>query len=293
MAQQNEPQAQEEIPGFDIDSPDLPDWIADAAFRSGGYPYDKRMKRKRYEKELRHLQIELLKLQRHVRATGERLAIIFEGRDAAGKGGTILRIMQHLNPRHARVVALSKPTPTEAGQWYFQRYASQMPSKGRIVIFDRSWYNRAGVEPVMGFASPEQTAEFLQAAPVFERMLADDGIRLVKFWLDVGREMQLKRLHSRRHDPLKTWKLSPIDIEGLGLWSDYTRARDTMLRRTDSVHAPWTVVRANDKLRMRLNVIRCILGEIVYEGRDTDAIGEIDRNIIHTVDAFFATSSDT
>ena len=291
MAQDGAPEQHEEIPGFDIDSPDLPDWIAEAAFRSGGYPYDARMKRKPYAKQLHKLQIELLKLQAHVRATGERLAIVFEGRDAAGKGGTILRIMQHLNPRHARIVALSKPTPVESGQWYFQRYVSQMPSKGKIVIFDRSWYNRAGVEPVMGFASAEQTAEFLQAAPVFERMLTDDGIRLIKFWLDVGREMQLKRLHARRHDPLKTWKLSPIDIDGLGRWSEYTRARDTMLRRTDSVHAPWTVVRANDKLRMRLNVIRCVLGEIVYDGRDRDAIGEIDRNVIHSVDAFFSGSA--
>lgn len=275
---------------FDIGSEKLPSWVKARAFGSGGYPYDERMSRKRYERELHALQIELMKLQNHVRGTGERIAIVFEGRDAAGKGGTIQRIMQHLNPRQARTVALAKPTEREAGQWYMQRYVAHMPTKGEIVIFDRSWYNRGGVEPVMEFCTPEDTRQFLAAAPGFERMLADDGIRVMKFWLDIGREMQLKRLHDRQRDPLKQWKLSPIDIKGLGLWEDYTRARDTMLRRTDSIHAPWTIARSNDKLRLRLNVIRCILREIVYEGRDMKVVGSIDPKLVHTVDQFYTGS---
>ncbi|MCB1478095.1 MAG: polyphosphate kinase 2 [Tepidamorphaceae bacterium] len=273
---------------FDIDAPELPEWIDEHALTSGGYPYDKRMKRKKYERHLHKLQIELMKLQRHVIDTGERVAIVFEGRDSAGKGGTIHRVTQHLNPRQARVVALPKPTEVEAGQWYMQRYVTQMPTRGEIVIFDRSWYNRAGVEPVMGFCTPEETRQFLDTVPRFERMMTDDGIRLIKFWLDIGHEMQLKRLHARRHDPLKQWKLSPIDIKGMALWDEYTRARDTMLRRSDNIHAPWTIVRSNDKKRLRLNVIRSLLGEIVYNDRDMEAIGQPDPKLVHTVDQFFA-----
>lgn len=282
--------AREASKPFDIDSPELPEWVRENAFTSGGYPYDKRMKRKKYERQLHALQIELMKLQRHVGETGERIVLVFEGRDSAGKGGTIARLTQHLNPRMARVVALSKPSPTERGEWYLQRYVEHMPTRGEIVIFDRSWYNRAGVEPVMGFATREETRQFLHTVPAFERMLTDDGIRLMKFWLDIGQEMQLKRLHARRHDPLKQWKLSPIDIKGLGLWDEYTRARDTMLRRTDTIHAPWTIVRANDKLRLRLNVIRCVLSEVVYAGRDMDVIGLPDPRLVHTTDQFFGMS---
>ncbi|MFN0262382.1 polyphosphate kinase 2 [Tepidamorphus sp. 3E244] len=273
---------------FDIDDPELPAWVEEDAFESGGYPYDERMKRKKYNKKLVQLHIELMKLQRHIVETGERIAIVFEGRDSAGKGGTIKRLIQHLNPRIVRVVALSKPTDEEQGQWYFQRYVEHMPTAGEIVIFDRSWYNRAGVEPVMGFSTPEETRQFLHAVPSFERMLTDDGIRLVKFWLDIGQEMQLKRLHARRHDPLKQWKLSDIDIKGIGLWDAYTRARDVMLRRSDTVHAPWTIVQANDKLRLRLNVMRCLLNEFIYQDRDTELIGMPDPKLVHSADQFLA-----
>ena len=284
----NKPNSGATRQAFNMEVPELPGWIEKAALASGGYPYDNEMKRKKYERHLHKLQIELMKLQRHVIDTGERIAIVFEGRDSAGKGGTIKRITEHLNPRQARVVALTKPTEVEHGQWYMQRYVEHMPTRGEIVIFDRSWYNRAGVEPVMGFCTSEETRQFLEAVPAFERMLTDDGIRLIKFWLDIGEEMQLKRLHARQHDPLKQWKLSPIDIKGLGLWDDYTRARNTMLRRSDSMNAPWTIVRANDKKRLRLNIIRSILGEVVYKGRDMETIGRPDSRLVHTVDQFFA-----
>ena len=265
--------------GFDIDNPDLPDGIDEAAFTSGGYPHDKKMKRKAYEKDLRALQIELLKMQYDMRETGKRVAIVFEGRDAAGKGGTISRVRQHLNPRHAHVVALSKPTETERGQWYFQRYVDHMPTAGDLVMFDRSWYNRAGVEPVMGFCTPEQNAFFLQEAPKVEKIFVDDGIKLIKLWLNVGREMQLKRFHARRHDVLNRWKLSGIDIKGIGLWDEYTAARNAMFEATDSAHAPWTVIRSNDKMRARLNAIRTVLNACDYEGKDESAIGDIDPGI--------------
>ncbi|MCC0015686.1 MAG: polyphosphate kinase 2 [Rhodobiaceae bacterium] len=279
----------ETAPAFDINVPELPAKISEGALGSAGFPYQERMGRKRYEKDLHALQIELMKLQHHVIATGERIVIVFEGRDSAGKGGTIKRITEHLNPRQARVVALAKPSDAEAGQWYLQRYVQHMPTRGEIVIFDRSWYNRAGVEPVMGFCTPEQARQFLGAVPDFERTLTEDGIRIIKFWLDIGRQMQLKRLHARQHDPLKQWKLSPIDIKGIGLWDEYTRARDTMLQRSDTIHAPWTIVRANDKRRLRLNVIRCILNEVVYKDRDLKAAGETDPKLVHTVDQFYAT----
>ena len=203
------------IAGFDIDAPELSKAIDEGALASGGYPYEKTMKRERFEAELYALQIELLKMQAHIQKTGERVVVVFEGRDSAGKGGCILRFMQHLNPRHAHVVALTKPTEAERGQWYFQRYAVHMPTRGDIVLFDRSWYNRAGVERVMGFCDEEQLADFLREAPEFEGMLVRDGMRLFKLYLTIGREMQLKRFHSRRHDPLKRWKLSDIDIAAL------------------------------------------------------------------------------
>jgi polyphosphate kinase 2 len=278
--------------GFDIDHPDIPEDIAEEAFPSGNYPYDARLSRKAYEAELRALQIELLKLQYHARDSGARVVVVFEGRDAAGKGGTITRVMQHLNPRYARVVALSKPNEAERGQWYFQRYIDHLPTAGNMTIFDRSWYNRAGVEPVMGFAPPDKVHRFFEEAPRFEKMLVDDGIRIVKLWLEVGREMQLKRLHARRHDPLKQWKLSDIDLIGLGRWNAYTEARNDMLRRTDARYAPWTIIRSNDKRRLRLNAARVILGQIDYASRDETLVGTLDRNIVHGVDEFFATAPD-
>ncbi|KPF68852.1 hypothetical protein IP69_11200 [Bosea sp. AAP35] len=269
--------------GFNIEAKTLPDSIVDAAFRSGDYPYGKRMKRKRYEAELAPLQIELQKLATWVRAQGERIVIVFEGRDGAGKGGTISRFTQHLNPRQARVVALSKPSDIEAGQWYFQRYAAEMPTAGEIVFFDRSWYNRAGVERVMGFCTPQQTDALLREAPAFEGMLTRDGVRLIKLFITIGPEMQMLRLHARWHDPLKRWKLSPIDFEAIPRFSAYSEAFDEMLTRSTSDFAPWHVVRGNDKLRARLNAIRHVLLAVPYEGRDDDAIGALDTKVVVAV----------
>ncbi|PZN96617.1 MAG: polyphosphate kinase 2 [Hyphomicrobiales bacterium] len=265
---------------FDIEAPTLPAAIVDAAFRSGDYPYGKRMKRKRYDKELEPLQIELQKLATWVRESGERIVIVFEGRDGAGKGGTISRFTQHLNPRQARVVALSKPSDTEAGQWYFQRYAAQMPTKGEIVFFDRSWYNRAGVERVMGFCTPDQTEALLHEAPAFEGMLVRDGVRLIKLFITIGPQMQMVRLHDRWHDPLKRWKLSPIDFEAIPRFEAYSQALDEMLAKSSAPWAPWHVIRGNDKLRARLNAIRHVLLAIPYKGRDEAAIGELDDKIV-------------
>lgn len=261
---------------FDIDDPVLPAWIEEHALGSGGYPHDNKLDKDKYAKQLEKLQVELVKVQFWLKATGKRMMALFEGRDAAGKGGTIFSINAYLNPRSARVVALTKPTETEAGQWYFQRYISHFPTSGEIVLFDRSWYNRAGVEPVMGFCTPEQYKDFMKAVPRFEDTIADEGIIFFKFWLDIGREMQLKRFHDRRHDPLKIWKLSPMDIAAFNKWDDYTEKRDAMLEKTHNKETPWAVVRANDKRRARLNVIRHMLLSLDYEGKDKDAIGEID-----------------
>jgi polyphosphate kinase 2 len=267
-------------PAFDIEADTLPKEIVEAAFRSGSYPHGKRMKRKAYEKELEPMQIELLKLQRWASETGERIVIVFEGRDGAGKGGAIARFTQHLNPRQARIVALPKPSDTEKGQWYFQRYAAQMPAAGEIVFFDRSWYNRAGVERVMGFCTPEQSEDFLREAPEFEGMLTRDGIRLIKIFLTIGREMQITRLHARWHDPLKRWKLSPIDFEALPRFDAYSEAFERMLSRTSTAWGTWSVARANDKLRTRLNTIRLVLNAIPYKDKDEDVIGTIDDEIV-------------
>ncbi len=271
---------------FDIKTQDLPADIDAAAFGSGDYPYAKPMKRKRYEPELEALQIELLKLQNWVTATGERIIIVFEGRDGAGKGGTIGRFAQHLNPRTARIVALSKPSEAEKGQWYFQRYAAHMPSKGEIVFFDRSWYNRGGVEPVMGFCSEEEHERFLAEAPAFEGMLARDGIHVFKLFLTIGPEMQMKRLHARYHDPLKRWKLSPIDFQAIERFSAYSTAFETVLERTDTPRAPWTVIRANDKLRARLNAMRHVLHALPYADKTADAVLGVDRKIVLSAEAF-------
>jgi polyphosphate kinase 2 len=265
---------------FDIKAEHLPDAIREAAFHSGNYPHDEPLKRKLYDRQIEPLQIELLKMLAWVKARGERLVIVFEGRDAAGKGGTIGRFTQHLNPRFARIVALGKPSDAESGHWYFQRYASQMPTRGEIVFFDRSWYNRAGVEPVMGFCEPEQTDAFLREAPAFEGMLARDGIRIVKLFLTIGREMQMKRLHARFHDPLKRWKLSPIDFDAMSRFDAYSDAFEQMLARTSTDWAPWTVIRANDKLRTRLNAIRHVLTAVPYDEKDEGIIGRIDDEIV-------------
>jgi polyphosphate kinase 2 len=265
---------------FDIDDPQLPDWVDERALASGGFPFEDKMNKDKYEKQLKKLQIELVKVQFWLQATGKRMMALFEGRDAAGKGGTIFSIRSYLNPRSARIVAMTKPTETEAGQWYFQRYIASLPTSGEIVLYDRSWYNRAIVEPVMGFCTPAQYDLFMKSVPDFERMLVDDGIHLFKFWLDIGQEMQLKRFHDRRHDPLKIWKLSPMDIAALPRWDQYTEMRDRMLDKTHTSDAPWTIVHANDKRRARINVIRHILLSLDYEGKDVDAIGEIDDKIL-------------
>lgn len=272
----------------DLDDPVLPQEIEDRAFASGHYPYTEKLKSKEADDLLVPLQIELLKLQAWVKAKGERIVILFEGRDSAGKGGTIDRITQHLNPRSVKVVALAKPSPAEAGQWYFQRYVDHLPSGGEITIFDRSWYNRAVVEPVMGFATQKQADRFLSEVPRLEQLLVEDGLRIFKFWLTIGREMQIKRLHDRRHDPLKRWKLSPIDYAGLNLWDDYSKAAERMLEATHTHAAPWTVVEANDKGRLRLETIRKILLSVPYEGRDKDVVGELDEKIVMDAPTFLA-----
>ena len=274
------------LTGFDIENPELPTAIDKAALKSGGFPYDKKLDREEYDTQIYALQKQLVKLQAHMAKAGERIVLVFEGRDAAGKGGTIKTIMENLNPRYNLVAALPKPNDRERTQWYFQRYSDWLPAAGEMVLFDRSWYNRAGVEPVMGFCTPEQTELFLQEAPEFEKRVTRDGIRLFKFWLSIGREMQLKRFHDRRHDPLKTWKLSPIDLEALSKWDDYSKARDRMLEHTDSKHAPWTIIRANDKRRLRINVIRTLLNGFEYEGKDRKAIGKIDDKIVLSADEF-------
>jgi polyphosphate kinase len=281
------------MPGkFDIDDPKLPDWIDDNALSSGGYPYDKKIDRDDYEKELFKLQTELAKLQYHVQASGERIVAVFEGRDTAGKGGCIKRIMMYLNPREARTVALAKPTETERGQWYFQRYAVHLPTAGEIVLFDRSWYNRAGVERVMGYCNEKQLANFLRMAPRFENMLVDDGIRFFKFFLTISQEMQLKRFHARRHDILKHWKLSPNDLASIPKWDAYTEARREMFHFTHTATCPWTVVRANDQRRARLESIRHILSSMDYANKDKKTVGKPDNKIITNDPADFFDDDD-
>ncbi|MCW0980473.1 polyphosphate kinase 2 [Agrobacterium sp. BT-220-3] len=265
---------------FDIDNPVLPDWVEENKLSAGDFPYDKKMKREEYDAALEALQVELVKVQFWLQATGKRVMAVFEGRDAAGKGGAIFAARAYLNPRYARVVALTKPTETERGQWYFQRYISHFPTAGEFVLFDRSWYNRAGVEPVMGFCTPEEHKRFLKETPRLEKMLVHEDVHLFKFWLDIGRETQIERFHDRRHSPLKCWKLSDMDIAALTKWDDYTDKRDEMLEKTHTDAAPWTVVRANDKRRARVNLIRHILNALDYDGKDKKAIGEIDGKIL-------------
>ena len=239
-----------------------------AAFESGRYPYPHRMARRPYEAEKALLQAELLKVQLWAQETGQKFVILFEGRDAAGKGGTIKRFNEHLNPRFARVVALNKPTEEERGQWYFQRYVQHLPTAGEMVFYDRSWYNRAGVERVMGFCTPNDYLEFMRQAPEFERMLVRSGVRLYKYWFSVTQEEQRRRFVARETDPLKRWKLSPIDKASLGKWTEYTEAKEAMFFYTDTADAPWVIVKSNDKKRARLNCMRHFLSTLDYPGKD-------------------------
>ena len=258
-------------------------------WRDGGYPYKHRMSRKNYEAQKYKLQIELLKLQHHVKTTGQKIVILFEGRDAAGKGGTIKRFMEHLNPRGARVVALEKPTETERGQWYFQRYVQTLPTRGEIVLYDRSWYNRAVVERVMGFCTDEEYRIFMEQVPAFEKHLAQSGITLIKFWFSVSREEQKVRFHRREHDPLKQWKLSPVDKASLDKWDDYTIAKEAMFFETDTSESPWIVIKSDCKKRARLNALRYVLNRLDYEGKDNANIGNIDPLIVGRAGALYET----
>lgn len=265
---------------FDLNNPALPDWVKNEAFESDDYPYQKKLKWSKYEDELLALHEELVKVQYWLAESGSRIISVFEGRDSAGKGGTINAVRQYMNPRNVKTVALSKPTDTERGQWYFQRYVSHFPTQGEMVLFDRSWYNRAGVEPVMGFCSKEQHKKFLDEVPNFENMIVKEEVFFFKFWLTIGQEMQLKRFHDRRHNPIKIWKLSSIDLKALPKWNDYGDARDLMFKKTHKRNTPWTIVRSNDKRRARLNVIRTMLLSLPYEDKDMKKIGKLDREII-------------
>ena len=245
-----------------------------------GYPYQERMVRDDYDRVKRLLQIELLKLQEWIKSTGERLVIVFEGRDAAGKGGTIKRFMEHLNPRGARVVALSKPNERERGQWYFQRYVRHLPSAGEMVLFDRSWYNRAGVERVMGFCTDAEYEEFLREVPHLEEMFVRSGIHLVKLWFSVSRNEQHTRFVIRQVDPVRQWKLSPTDLASLDRWDEYTEAKEAMFFYTDTAVAPWTVIKSNDKKRGRLEAMRHVLSMFPYDDKDEDLVGVPDPRIV-------------
>jgi polyphosphate kinase 2 len=278
----------------EVDDPVLlgPDGRPVGTWREG-YPYDERMSRRDYEITKRLLQIELLKMQAWVKESGTRIVMVFEGRDAAGKGGTIKRFMEHLNPRGATVVALEKPTSEESTQWYFQRYVKHLPSAGEIVMFDRSWYNRAGVERVMGFCSQDQYEEFMRQAPEFERMLVRSGIILFKFWFSVSRKEQVTRFTIRRIDPVRQWKLSPMDLASLDRWQDYTNAKEAMLFYTDTEWAPWTVVRSNDKKRGRIEAMRWVLANVDYPDKNTDIVGTPDPQIVGPPAEIYETGEQT
>ncbi|QTF71073.1 polyphosphate kinase 2 [Arthrobacter woluwensis] len=252
-----------------------------------GYPYEERLSRPQYELEKRLLQIELLKLQKWIKGNGRRLLLVFEGRDAAGKGGTIKRFTEHLNPRGARVVALEKPSSTEQSQWYFQRYVKHLPAAGEMVLFDRSWYNRAGVERVMGFCTDEQYQVFLRQVPLFEELLVQDGIDVVKFWFSVSRSEQLTRFTIRQVDPVRQWKLSPMDLASLDKWDSYTEAKEAMFLATDTDHAPWTVVKSNDKKRARLEAMRHVLNLFDYDGKDPELATAPDPLIVGPASRIF------
>ena len=249
-------------------------------WRSGAYPYRHLMLRKNYEQQKYRLQVELLKLQAWVRDTGQKVVILFEGRDAAGKGGAIKRFTEHLNPRGARVTALEKPSNVERGQWFFQRYTKNLPTAGEIVLFDRSWYNRAGVERVMGFCTNEEYLEFMRQCPEFERMLVRNGIHLIKFWFSVSRKEQRRRFSEREVHPLKQWKLSPVDLASLDKWDEYTRSKEAMFMHTDTADAPWTVIKSDCKKRARLNAMRYVLHKLPYARKNLRRIGQLDPLIV-------------
>jgi polyphosphate kinase 2 len=259
-------------------------------FENGMYPYEDRIKKSEYEKEKALLQVELLKVQRWVKASGKKIVVLFEGRDAAGKGGAIKRFMEHLNPRGARVVALEKPTTAEQTQWYFQRYFTHLPSAGEIVLLDRSWYNRAGVERVMGFCDPTAYLEFMRQCPEIERMLVRSGILLYKYWFSVTQGEQRKRFESRKSDPLKQWKLSPVDQASIDKWDDYTEAKEAMFFYTDTADAPWTIIKSDDKKRARLNCMRHFLSTLNYDDKDFESVGEPDPFIVTSSDHAIARS---
>jgi len=269
-----------------------------AIFDNGTYPYSEKLDRKSYEHEKADLQAELLKVQLWAQETGQKFVMLFEGRDAAGKGGTIKRFTEHLNPRAARVVALNKPTDEERGQWYFQRYVNHLPTSGEMVFYDRSWYNRAGVERVMGFCEPSEYLEFMRQTPELERMLCRSGIRLYKYWFSVTQGEQKRRFEARATDPLKRWKLSPIDKASLGMWDDYTEAKEAMLFYTDTADAPWTIIKSDDKKRARLNCMRHFLSTLDYPGKDPKIAQDPDPRIVgkadhvlHRSDSILATAA--
>jgi len=263
----------------DTTEQDLADELADD-WRSGAYPYKYLLPRKNYERQKYQLQVELLKFQAWVKETGQKVVVLFEGRDAAGKGGTIKRFMEHLNPRGARVVALEKPTDAERGQWFFQRYVQHLPTHGEIVLFDRSWYNRAGVERVMGFCSDLEYQEFMRQCPEFERNLVHSGIHLVKYWFSVSKEEQRRRFREREAHPLKQWKLSPVDLASFDKWDEYTKAKEAMFFHTDTADSPWTVLKSDCKKRARLNALRFLLHSFPYKSKDVKRIGEVDPLLV-------------
>ena len=256
-------------------------------FSDANYPYPEKMKSKEYEALKKDLQIEMVKMQNWVKETGQKVLILFEGRDAAGKGGTIKRMMEHMNPRGARVVALEKPSEFEQGQWYFQRYIQHLPSDGQIVMLDRSWYNRAGVERVMGFCKPGDYLEFMRQAPELERMLVRSGIKFFKLWFSVSRNEQFRRFQGRQHDPLKQWKLSPIDLASLDKWEGYTEAKEAMFFYTDTADAPWTVVKSDCKKRARINAMRFVLSHMDYPNKNTDIVQSPDPLIVGSADTIY------
>lgn len=257
-------------------------WNAD-----GSYPYAEKMGVLEYEQHKHELQIELLKMQNWVKETKQRIVIVFEGRDAAGKGGTIKRFMEHLNPRGAHVIALEKPNARERNQWYFQRYIQHLPSKGEIILFDRSWYNRGGVEKVMGFCSDQEYLEFLRQAPEMERMLVNSGIILYKYWFSASRVEQFRRFKSRQNDPLKQWKLSPVDMASLEKWDEYSEAKNNMMFHTDTKDAPWTIIRSDDKKRGRINCMRHFLSKLDYPDKDHAVVGEADPFVVGSQDQLY------
>ncbi len=265
---------------FDLDNPYLPEEIEMEALGSGGYPYKESLKEKPYLEELRVLQIELVKLQKWANDAGQRIVVLLEGRDAAGKGGTISTFLEYMNPRSARHVALTKPSDVERGQWYFQRYVKELPTKGEIVFFDRSWYNRSGVERVMGFCTESQHAEFLREVPMLENMILGSGISLTKFWFSVTQKEQRTRFAIRQVDPVRQWKLSPMDLASLDKWDDYTNAKEEQFRYTDTDESPWITIKSNDKKRARLNAMRYILSKFEYTNKDHDVVGTPDPLIV-------------